>query len=218
MGMLGVAFLFNSVTAIGRYQSMKMEFEKTKGIVIAMSKTADSSTLFPVVQFRTIDNQRMKVKARRDYSNLAVGDTLELYYDLVNPQDMHIPSWQDHIATAVFSFLGVLLLLPAFLLYWLPRQRQQKLQRLKQNGKKLIANLVQIVPQNHRSIAGFVPYLLVCQTATPPHQSPQTFESPLIWANPTEYISQQTFEVFVNPQNPQDYAIDLSSLPTEIWY
>lgn len=214
---MGIAFVFNAFTTYLKNQGTFSKFEKTKATVVAIGKTADS-TAYPVLQFKTIDNQRIRVRSLEEkLAKLAKGDTVSLYYDLINPESIFIPTGRENVTFIVLGSFGALLCLPAIFFLIIQIRSSQKIKQLKVGGKKIKTTITQIEPLNQRKILGITPYIIHCEGSTGMSNGKlQKFKSNMIWANPEGYLSDNQLDVYIDLVTPDNYCVDLSVLPTEV--
>jgi TRAP-type uncharacterized transport system fused permease subunit len=214
---MGIAFVFNAFTTYLKNQGTFSKFEKTKAIVVAIGKTSDSTT-YPVLQFKTIDNQRIRVRSLEEkLVKLAKGDTVSLYYDLINPESIFIPTGRENVTFIVLGAFGSLMCLPAILFLIIQIRSSQKIKQLKVGGKKIKTTITQIEPFNQRKILGITPYIIHCEGSTGMSNGKlQKFKSNMIWANPQEYLLDNQLDVYIDLVTPDKYCVDLSILPSEV--
>lgn len=217
--MVGIAFVFNGFTTYLKNQGTMSQFEKVQATVIAIGKTADS-TDYPIIQFKTIDNQRVRIRSIDEkLAKMVKGDTISLYYDLINPEVIFVPTGRENVSFAVLTSFGGLLCLPAILFLIIQIRSSQKIKQLKAGGKKIKTTITQIEPLNQRKIFGMTPYIIHCEGSTAiSNGKTQKFKSNLIWANPEDYLSDNQLDVYIDLVNSDKYCVDLSILPTEVLY
>lgn len=217
--MVGIAFVFNGFTTYLKNQGTMSQFEKVQATVVAIGKTADS-TDYPILQFKTIDNQRIRIRSIDEkLAKLTKGDTISLYYDLINPESIFVPTGRENVSFAVLTSLGGLLCLPAIVFLIIQILNAQNIKKLKASGKKIKTTITQIEPLLQRKIFGIVPYIIHCEGSTAiSNGKMQKFKSHLIWANPEDYLSDNQIDVYVDLINTEKYSLDLSVLPSEVLY
>ena len=214
---MGIAFIFNAFTTYLKNQGTFSKFEKTNAIVVAIGKTADS-TNYPVLQFKTIDNQRIRIRSLEEkLAKLVKGDTVSLYYDLINPESIFIPTGRENVTFVVLGAFGSLMCLPAIFFLIIQIRSSQKIKQLKVGGKKIKTAITQIEPLNQRKILGITPYIIHCEGSTGISNGKlQKFKSNLIWANPQDYLSDSQIDVYIDLSDSNKYGLDLSFLPSEV--
>lgn len=217
---IGIAFIFNALTTYLKRQSIISKYEQTKAVVIDVVKNADSTSIYPVIQFKTIDNQRVKYRAMNEKAlhKHVKGDTILLYYDLINPQTMYIPSAGKNTDLGIIGVLGFFICLPTLAFFFVRIRNASIAKKWRAEGKKIKATVVAVEPLPQLKKFGFTPYMVVCE-GTPNNYSGQNlqFKSPLIWTDPSGSIAvNQTIDVYVDLQSNSKYIIDFQALQNNI--
>ncbi len=95
------------------WRQFKNEYEKTAGVIIKnkveINKLEKKKSFIPVIRFKTLDNQKVSFTA---YNMLASkkyheGDTVFVYYDLLNADDVHIAG-EEYRSLLIYSLLALL--------------------------------------------------------------------------------------------------------------
>jgi cytochrome c oxidase assembly protein Cox11 len=121
----GIFALLSAYQFIG-WLRFKDEYEKAYGVVVK-NKIDKEKKFYPVIRFKTLDNQKIAFTAvsipnKTKYNE---GDTIMVYYDLLNAEDVHIAGEETRLLyiflllTALFGFIGG---------YGLWQQKQQKIE------------------------------------------------------------------------------------------
>ena len=84
---------------------------------------------------------------------------------------------------------------------------------LRQNGRRIQAEITRVELDTSLEVAGKNPYRIVCQWLDPASHQVHIFHSANIWFDPTNYIPGKTIEVLVDPDNPRRYAVETAFLP-----
>lgn len=84
-------------------------------------------------------------------------------------------------------------------------RKMQKNKQLRENGKKLYAEIVEMVPNYNYTINGRHTYILRCEANFVPYECnyPKTSAGDLVGKRIT---------VYVNPEKPEEYFVDLKSI------
>ena len=217
---IGIAFIFNTLTTYLKRQSTISKYEQTKATVIEVAKNSDSTTTYPILQFRTIDNQKVRYRAIREKAlhELNKGDTVLLYYDLINPHMMYIPSAKNHLDLSLVFTLGILFCAPALAFLFFRIRNASVIKRLRVEGKKVKGIVVSIQEQPQHKRFGITPFVIVCEGVqnTLNGQNHQ-FKSPLIWTDPSSILSiNQDINIYIDVSDHKKYVIDLLALQNSI--
>jgi hypothetical protein len=100
----------------------KGEYEQAKGIVIK-NKIDKNKKFYPIVRFKTLDNQKITFTAatlaRSEKHN--EGDTVLVYYDLLNAEDVHIAGEESKMLR-IYSLLMLVCVLMGGYGVWQQKQ------------------------------------------------------------------------------------------------
>lgn len=187
---------------------------RTEGEVVDMVRNAKGSTA-PVVVFRARDGQTYEVMGDVFSSppSYSIGETATIKYQPANPNNARIIDWTIWLFPGIFGTLGTIFTALGFgglIYHW----RKQKMARvLLQNGQKIWAKIEQIAPDPSFRVNGRSPYVIWAQWQNPKDLKVYQFQSDHLWYNPTSFLNEKTIPIYINPENPQDYHMDLSALP-----
>lgn len=118
-----VIFLLCTLYQVLIWQQFKSEYEKTFGIIVK-NKMDKEKKYYPVVRFKTLDNQRISFTASEpSKTKYNEGDTVYVYYDLLNADDAKLAGGENR-GVAIFSVLTLLGAAAALYLY---RKKQKDL-------------------------------------------------------------------------------------------
>jgi Protein of unknown function (DUF3592) len=102
-----VIFLLCTLYQVLIWQQFKSEYEKTFGIIVK-NKMDKEKKYYPVVRFKTLDNQRISFTAPEpSKTKYNEGDTVYVYYDLLNADDAKLAGGENR-GVAIFSVLTLL--------------------------------------------------------------------------------------------------------------
>ncbi|MCU0451643.1 MAG: DUF3592 domain-containing protein [Bernardetiaceae bacterium] len=210
---LGGALLAYAASLYSGIQQFRKHYEKTQGVVSKVS-TTDSVNFYPHLKFKTLDNQRLNLKLRRPEASLAEGDTVEVYYDLVNPADLHLAIHQSPHLAQRWGLLGILLFLPGLMLLGWLGWHHRRVARLRQRGQVVNADFLRAEPQLAWAWTGLRPHRIVCAWTDPAQPArPRVFESGWVLGDPTAQALATELKVLLDPAQPDRYHVDLSFLP-----
>ncbi|GAB4191436.1 MAG: hypothetical protein OHK0057_25590 [Thermoflexibacter sp.] len=216
---MGIAFVAHAFTLYLKNESTKSKYEKTKAIVTEANTSSNHATYYPMLQFKTIDNQRVRIRASREKLGANVGDTIEIYYDIINPQSIYIPSKQESTLIIILFSFGLLITLPAVVFFRWQWLNNNKIKQIKVNGKKLVAVVTSIEELESPKILGIKPYRIHCIASNNTFNgTKKTFQSGYIWENPANYLRNNEINVFIDAIDKEKYVVDLSFLPNEVLF
>lgn len=94
------------------------------------------------------------------------------------------------------------------------RLRQQRLaERLRTQGQTVEAHIQSVEHNEAVSVNGRHPFVVLCQWQNPRTQEVHVFRSENLWFDPSDYLKRPQVRVFIEPENPKRYLVDLSFLP-----
>lgn len=171
----------------------------------------------PVVEFKTKDQQDLQFQSSvgSSYPSYRVGQNVTVIY---NPSNLNEVSLNDFMDMWLGAFISGILALAftgvGFGSIIAALVRNKTIARLKTSGQKFQADFQQITKANFR-INGRSPFLILCELND--GSGVRTLKSDNIWYDPCPYLKQgQKFDVFIDPNNPKKYYIDLSFLPPAV--
>lgn len=85
--------------------------------------------------------------------------------------------------------------------------------RLREHGRAIEASIQAIEQDETVSINGRHPFIVLCQWRNPLTQELHLFRSENLPFDPTVYLKRRQVRVFIAPENPRRYLVDLSFLP-----
>lgn len=109
----------------------------------------------------------------------------------------------------VFSLSGVALLCQALYRGW----NERLAIRLRAQGQVVQARIQGVEPNMAVSVNGRHPFVVLCQWQNPQTQEVHVFRSENLWFDPSDYLKRPQVMVFIEPENPRRYLVDLSFLP-----
>lgn len=191
---------------------------RVEGQVVALVHDGKGATA-PTLVYTTRDQVTVRWTSNiySKPSVYAVGDKVQLFYDVRNPQKVVIDAWADRwLFPLAFGGLGsIFLLLGLGGLFKIWRADQMAL-ALQQFGLPIMANLKTIQWDTHIRMNGKMPWRAVAEWRNPKDDRVYTFKSVRIFGNPVQKFGKTSFsetdqvEVFVDPSNPQKYWMNLS--------
>jgi hypothetical protein len=210
---LGLAALGYAAFQYAELKKFRREYELAQGVVSEVV-TADSVHFYPRIRFKTLDNQRLHLKLRREEANVKPGDSLAIYYDLVNPADAHLAMHHSERPIWWWGGAGVALLLPALAgLGWL-LGLGWRARRLVASGRRVQVELLRAEPVRAWAFTGLHPHRLVCAWTDPTAPAkPLILESGMFFGAPNVAEIKDRLFAYLAPDGSGAYHIDLSVLP-----
>ncbi len=210
----GVFFLARAGYYVYEWNERIKIYEIAQGVVAELVPNADSTQFFPVISFRAMDNQKLQIRSRRPDASVHVGDSVQVLYDIANPDDM-LPVHQHPIQhnSQWVSFAAVLLAVGLAVLF---RQWQQHNHRqlLQVSGRTVLAAYD---TTETFTIAGlhFYRAKLTAQISYPQEQTLH-FTSEWFMADPAPHWEGKMVKVHINVSRESDYWVNTEWLPPHI--
>jgi len=189
-------------------------YEITQGVVAEIIPNTDSTQFFPVISFRAVDNQRLRIRSRKADASVQVGDSVQILYDIADPDDMlpvHL-----HPAQHNSTWVGIAtpLLIVGITILFRQWQQHNRKQLLQSAGKLIYASY-----ENTEvfSLAGlrFYRARLVAKVSYPQEQ---TFHFVSEWfaEDPARYWQGKAIRVHVHISRSTDYWVNTEGLPSRM--
>ena len=212
--LVGIAMLIGGIFVYRSNQQFLQSSLKSTGTItgLDLKQSSDSSSYYPVVQFRTLENQVINFTSSvgSNPASYQVGETVEVNYNPTNPTSAKINDFTSNWLTvlilglmgALFSFLGAIL----------PLNSRKKKWLLK-NGKRISSEFQKVEINTSFSVNGSHPYMIVSQWHDTETRTMYIFKSENIWYNPEKFVNNKTIDVLVDSKNYKRYYMDINFLP-----
>ena len=210
----GLVFLVLAVQSWNKEQIRQTKYERTLGRVVEIKPLPEDRT-YPVIGFYALDSQKVIVQAKHEvsrFSSYELGEVVEIYYDIINPDDTHIVRyewfWMSFLSITGIAFIGGGIIWG--LLIWLRANRRNW---LLQNGS-VLEGVIQSVVQDPQIMLGDKPaFVILCEWKKDEHSATLLFKSEPLAANPTKFLEdKETLPIYIDLENPENYWIDISFL------
>lgn len=192
------------------------------GTVIEVNRSGSngSSNYYPVVQFTTDQGKIIEFQSNvgSNPPSYQTGDDIAVLYPEDTPEKARINSFSGLWLLIIifagvggsFTIAGMGLLFYTFYNQKIRAQRQEKLE---EEGKILITKYTETEQNINIRINKRSPYRILSQWHDPVEDKIYIFKSDNIWFDPEEFIRDRTLKVYVNPDNYDEYYMDIDFLP-----
>lgn len=190
-----------------------------EGVVVdlAYSSSSKGGGYAPVVKFTTVNGHALQMTGSvfSRPSRYSRGDRVRVFYDRARPEQAQIDAFMDTwFLPLVMGGIGLVFTLSGCGAIFV-HQRQRKVREwLAQNGMRVQAKLEGINVDTSLSVNGRNPWRLSCQWQHPVTQKVYLFRSDPLWFDPAPFVKRDQLDVLVNMDNPGQYQVDTSFLPT----
>jgi hypothetical protein len=181
----------------------------TEGIVISTSTSPSISyTTQDGVKRNYVTVSSIRGRHRMSYA----GDKMVVYYLVDNPDKVQIGNQKTEGIKAII-FGGIIFLLGIALLFR-DLFKEKAGRKLILTGTKIEAEIVGVKCNKNTKIMGKSPYTINCRWVDSLNNTERTFTSKVIWFDPAQYIAERNhLDIFIDPQNPKVYYMDITFLP-----
>lgn len=216
--LIGAGLLAGAIYLYVDKQAFLEKAETTQGTVIEMipKRSKDSTTYSPVVSFTTKSGQTITYTSSTSSNppSYDVGEKVEIFYDPANPNDAEINGFFSlWLGVLILGFIGTVFFLIGSLGVLLRYLKNKKAQNIRQTGKPISAKFTQVQLNTSQTLNGRNPFQILSQWQDPKTDELYVFKSDSIWFDPTDFVKTDTIRVFIDPENPKDYVMDISFLP-----
>ena len=198
------AFVADAVPAEGRV------------IDLARSRSSDSTSYYPIVEFQTPDGTRIEFRGGvgSNPPSYTRGEAVKVLYQPAAPERARIHStfalWGASIIVVILgvAFAG------AGIGWWIAAHRRAKVvARLKDEGRPIFARVTGVERDERIKRGRRRPYRIHAQWQNPSTGKLHIFTSDAIWFDPTEFVTSDDIAVLIDPADPDQYFMDTSFLP-----
>lgn len=189
-----------------------------KGIVVELvPRTSRRGLVYaPRVEFAAPDGSRGMLisSVGSDPPSYSRGDAVEVLYDPRNINKARLKSFAElWLGPSIFAGLGVIFggIGLGILLF---QRRQGGARRwLQAGGRRIEADYEGVELNTSLTVGGRNPFRILAQWQDPMTSRIHVFHSENLWFDPQKYIERKTLTVYVDPNNPKKYYVDVSFLP-----
>lgn len=218
---IGVVVLVVGAVMFVRTAQFLAEAERATGTVIDLSRETDSEggvAFHPVVRFRTTEGEAVEFVSSFGSSppSAEPGDRVDVLYDPDDPYDAKLSGFFDlwmppGIPVVVGGgFIAIALFL---------RHRTRGLSRadtdwLLRHGRLLTGRSPRVVHDTAIEVMGSSPFRVDVDVHDPVRNEVHVLASGLVWFDPSPFLTdRESLDVYIDPQRPERYLVDLSFLP-----
>lgn len=214
--MVGLLMLIGAFFIYNNTQDFLKDALTTEGTVIELDRPSDSSTYWPVVEFKTQGGSTVEFTSSSGSNppSYSKGDAVEVFYQETSPEQAKI---NDIItlwgAPIVLGGLGSILFLAGFSIILFGYLKGKKIKYLRKNGIPIKAKFQSVETNGSLEVNGRNPYQIYVQWKNPATSELHIFNSDNIWFDPTDHINNDEITVLIEKNNPKIYHVDISFLP-----
>ncbi len=185
-------------------------------IELVRSRSTDSVTYRPVVEFKTRDGSTIEFVSSSGSNppSYSKGEVVNVYYQEFSPEQAKISGffslWGGSVILggigSAFFLFGFVIMLSGIL-------ATKKAEYLRRYGVPIKAKFQGVQTNSSLEVNGRNPYQITAQWKNPATSEIHVFNSENIWFDPTDHIHGDEITVLIEKDNPKKYYIDISFLP-----
>jgi hypothetical protein len=216
--LIGLCMLVGAIFIYRSTNSFLAEAVKTQGTVVglAQSRSSDSNTYKPVVQFTSQTGQPIEFVSSTGSNppSYSKGQKVEVLYSPTLPQNAKISGFFSLWGGAVIlgGMGGTFLLIGAGIIF-AGALKGRKDEFLKKNGTPIETDYQSVELNTFLAANGRHPFRVLTQWQDPSTSELHIFKSNNMWFDPSSYIKSKKITVFIEKDNPKKFYVDLSFLP-----
>ena len=216
---VGIAMLIGGIFVYRSNQQFLQSSLKSTGTVtgLDLKQSTDSSSYYPVVQFRTLENQVINFtsSAGSNPASYQVGETVEVNYNPTNPTSAKINDFMSNgFSVLILGFIGTVFTYSGGIFLSNIIRFRRKKKWLLQYGKRVSSEFKKVEIDTSFQVNGSHPCIIVSQWQDPETQTIYIFESEYIWGriNTEKFVTSKNIDVLVDSKNYKKYYMDINFL------
>lgn len=220
----GLAFLGISIYTISNTRSFVAQAEMARGEVVDLEYRRDNSgssasggAYYPVVKYRTAAGDQRTLYGNTGSSppSYRVGEAVDVLYAPTNPSDARIAGFFSlWLVALITGVLGWLFSLGGAGVMIARRVAARRVRDLRLHGTPVETEVQNVEMNGGFEVNGRSPWRIVTRWLDPTRNELHLFHSENLWFDPTPFINSKRVVVFIDPNNPKRYSMDVSFLPT----
>lgn len=205
---IGVILLFSGIKTMISNNTFKNENIKIEATVT----DSNSVNKYTAVTFY-IEEKEYNAMAKTYDSQIKTGDKIEIYYNKQNPSIIYIENGNTN--GGVLIGIGVLLSAVGLSTILHKLNNSVNKEEIIKTGKKIQADLEDIVYDTKTTANGLHPYYIVCTWKNKMNGKIYKYRSESIWYDPKPQIKKLGLEkipVYIMPSNPSKYYVAIDEI------
>jgi len=218
--LVGIAMLAGAFYSYSSTQQFLAEAMTSNGKVVELirSRSSDSVTYRPVVQFVAVDGSSIEFTSSSGSNppSYSRGQSVEVLYRESEPEKAKINGFFSLWGlAAILGGLGAVFFAIGTSVFLFGRFKSNKIEDLKRSGRPVRAAFQSVDKNTGFKVNGRSPYQISAQWQNPATAEIHIFKSDNIWFDPTNYIDRDELTVLLDKDNLKKYYMDISFLPKQ---
>lgn len=224
--LIGAAMLAGTFYWVQNTYQFTQKALKAQGTVIDLIESRSSSssstnsssgyTYAPKVQFTTEQGQEITfiTSSSSNPPSYNIDEKVEVFYLADKPSFAKINGYFDLWggATILGILGGVFFIIGAGIMLFSQLNNSKKI-HLTTSGEAIQADFQNVELNESISVNNTHPFRILAQWVNPNTSELHVFKSENIWFDPTNHIKNKKIKVYIQPNNPKKYHVDISFLP-----
>ena len=216
---IGAALLVGAAIAGLDARAFLEQAETTTAEVVALDEHRDSDgdVLYrPVFRFTTSAGQVITFRSSTSSAPPAyqMGERIKVGYLAAAPERARDLSWSSlWLLTLILGVLGVVCSAIGGGSFAVRRARAALRARLTRDGRRIETQFQNVQVNAQFAVNGVNPWRIVTQWKNPASGDLHLFQSEDLWFDPSAHIPYRPLIVYLDPENPKKYYMDVSFLP-----
>ncbi len=191
---------------------------RTPGKVVDFTARRTSSgtmSYYPIIRFQAGSGQQITFEDSTGSRPAAyeVGATVSVFYDPRDPQKARIERFLSlWLLPTLLAGFGAIILGVAALLFWLPVRTRRRVEWLRANGMKIVADVRSIEVNHSVTVGGQHPYCIHCTVPDPLAATVREFISEDFYFDPKPFVQEKVLDVWFDPKRPRRYWVDVEAI------
>jgi len=191
---------------------------KAEGVVIDLvrKRSSDSTTYAPTIRFTTNNGTMIEFTSSTSSNppSYSRGEQVAVFYLPEQPDEAKINGFFSLWGAAVIvAGIGTVFFLVGFGMIFYGIRKQRKKEHLLQRGTRINTDFQSVNRNTSIKVNGRSPFVISSQWLNPRTNELHIFESESIWFDPEDHIKGESVMVYIDPNDPSDYYMDISFLP-----
>lgn len=222
--LIGLAMLMGAFFIYQHSQQFVQKAIKAEGTVIELvesfsnnsSSKNTSRTYAPKIAFTTVSGENITFVTSTSSNPPAfdVNEKVEVLYAADAPKDAKVNAYFDlWTGATVMGLLGAFFFAIGAGMMLVSYFNKNKKNNLISTGDSIEADFQHVELNQNLSVNKAHPYQITAQWLNPKTKEVHIFKSENIWFDPTSHINSKKIKVYIEPNNPKKYYVDISFLP-----
>lgn len=146
------------------------------------------------------------------------GKEIEVYYDKNNPSNVETDEANNMLSIILIAIGGSFALISGIVLF-IQLRNSSISRKLQRNGLRIDAVYIETILNTTYEVNGMSPYKIICKWKNPNTGIEYEFKSNNIWDNPQYAIENNNITkipVYIDPENPEKYYVDVKEIQEKI--